>query len=304
MKKVILLATAWEPDYWGKPKTAPYPKRKYSELSDWETLSKNCPLAGLGIYIKQKENDYRDRPFVYLKIKGMDCGENEQPLFDFEPIKKSYTESKELWNKLPHQNKKNLFSSIDADNLIKILKEIGETHPEEWLDLIESVKTPTDWRDYIGKYFLELKTGSLSNDEFEDRIAALLTALGFDVTQKGHKCGGEYPDGIAAFEGKYAIVYDCKNSVDFIPIAEDKRALKKYWDDEKKVHEDKNLFCAFIAKSFGKVEKDVFYFSVDAILYLLYKKLIMGSKFSLSPFKKVLTDNMNLTIETINNEWI
>jgi len=308
MKKVILLATGWEPDYWEKPKIAPYPTKKYSDLSDWETLSKNCPLAGIGIYIKQtlkgKVHDYSNKQFVYLKIKGMDYDRRtKEPLFDFEPIQKSYTESKKLWNKLPDENKK-LFSSIDADNLIKILKEIEEEPPKEWLNLIESGKTPSYWYDYIGKYFLELKNGGLSNDEFEDRIVALLTALGFDVTQKGHKLGGEYPDGVAAFEDEYAIVYDCKNRVNFIPTAEDKRAIRKYLEDEKKVRKEKNLFCAFIAKSFGEVQKDIFYFSVDAILYLLYKKLIMGFKFSLSPFKKILDDKMNLTIDTIDKEWI
>ncbi len=83
-----------------------------------------------------------------------------------------------------------------------------------------------------------------------------------------------------------------------------KRALERYLDDEKKVGKEKYKFSAFIAKSFGEEQRDIFYFSVDAMLYLLYKKLIIGSKFSLSPFKKILDRNINVTIETIDKEWL
>jgi len=55
MKQVILLATDWASDYWESNKEAPYPKTKYTELPGWEELSKNCPLAGLGIYSKLKK---------------------------------------------------------------------------------------------------------------------------------------------------------------------------------------------------------------------------------------------------------
>jgi hypothetical protein len=204
---------------------------------------------------------------------------------------------------LPSENNK-FFSAIEAGQLINILKQIGEEPPKEWLDLTKLDAISVDWRDWIGKYFLELKTGSLSDNEFEDRIFCLLTALGFHVTQKGHIIEGEYCDGVATFESEYAIVYDCKNTVDFIPSAENKRALDKYLGDEKKTRKEKYLFSAFIAKSFGERQRDVFYFSVDAMLYLLYKKLIIGSEFSLSPLKKILTNNMSVTIETIDKEWL
>jgi hypothetical protein len=85
MKQVILLATCWASDYWESGKEAPYPKTKYTELPGWEELSKNCPLAGLGIYIKQKENI----PFVYLKITEMRYDPNTHaPYFNFQVIKK------------------------------------------------------------------------------------------------------------------------------------------------------------------------------------------------------------------------
>lgn len=108
----------------------------------------------------------------------------------------------------------------------------------------------------------------------------------FEVTQKRHKIKGDHCDGVATFK-KYGIVYDCKNTANFIPIAENKRLFKKYLRDERSTHK-KALYGAFIAKSFGEEQRgDIFYFSIESLLYLLYKKLIMGSKFTLSPFRKI-----------------
>jgi mRNA-degrading endonuclease YafQ of YafQ-DinJ toxin-antitoxin module len=304
MKQVILLATRWASDYWESDKEAPYPKTKYTELPGWEELSKNCPLAGLGIYIKLKKNDLTNIPFVYLKITGMRYDTNTHtPYFNFRVIKKSKTESKRLLDRLPKEKKK-LFSSIEAGQLINILNEIGEEPPKEWSELIELVGREVSWENYIGEYFFKLKDVNISDSEFEDIVAKLLNALGFDITQKGHKIKGEFADGIAAFENDYAIVYDCKNTYNYNPTANDKRALEKYFDGERKVRKEKYLYKAFIAKSFRGVQRDIFYLPVDSLLYLLYKKLTMGSKFTLSPFKKILDDNISLTIETIDKEWL
>jgi hypothetical protein len=304
MKQVILLATAWGSDYWDSDKEAPYPGRKYTDLPGWEELSKNCPLAGLGIYIKQKDKDYFAQSFVYLKINGMRYDtDSDTPFFSFKVIKKATASSKSLVDKLPSEARK-LFWAMNADDLIKILSEIGETPPKEWLALLGSVRTSACWRDYIGTYFLDLQSETLSNDEFEDRVAHLLTALGFDVTQKGHKIKGEYADGIATFdENECAIVYDCKNTVDFVPTAESVRALEKYFEDEKKVHRGKSLYKAFIAKSFTGGQRATFFLPVDSLLYLLYKKLTMGSKFTLSPLRKILDSDISLTTEMIDKEW-
>jgi len=147
VKKVIALGTTWEPDFWEKPQKAPFLKRTYRQLPDWEDLSKNCPLAGLGIYIKQKEKDYKNKPFVYLKIKGMRYNAGtEEPHFFFEPIKKSSTESRTLLDRLLDELgvdiKKKLFLSINPEKLINILRDIGEEPPKEWFDLIGLVGTP------------------------------------------------------------------------------------------------------------------------------------------------------------------
>lgn len=170
---------------------------------------------------------------------------------------------------------------------------------------MEIKKEIVHWRDYVGKYFLEIEKGALSNDEFEDRVAVLFSALGFRVNQKGHKIPGEYPDGIASFDNDYAIVYDCKNTQNFIPSAEDERAIKKYLKDEEKIRSERNIYCTFVTKSFKiKNKKDVLYLQINPLLYFLYKKMSIGSKFTLSPFKKIVDDFIPFEIETIDKEWV
>lgn len=59
LDKVLILTTGWEEDYWEKEKEAPYSGRKYTDLSEWDSLRENCPIAGLGIYTKYRKNDFR-----------------------------------------------------------------------------------------------------------------------------------------------------------------------------------------------------------------------------------------------------
>ncbi|MGB9853143.1 MAG: hypothetical protein ACPLPX_09825 [Candidatus Kapaibacteriota bacterium] len=304
MKKILLLATAWEPDYWESDKEAPYPKTNYADLPEWDDLSKNCPLPGIGRYIIQKNKDYSSNQFVYLKITGMRYDPStKQPYFDFKTLMKSKTESYKLKDHLPKFNQNKLFFAIESEKLIEILKNIGEDPPEEWLKLIEIKEEIIHWKDYIGKYFLEMEVKTLSNDEFEDRVFVLLNAIGFNVTQKGHTLPGEYPDGIASFDD-YAVVYDCKNTSSFSPSSADIRATTKYLEDEKKIRREKNMFSAFIAKSFGQQSSgDIFYFTINSLTYLLFKKLLLGSEFTLDPIKKILTNKTPLTTDLIDKEW-
>lgn len=303
MKRIVLLKTSWEIDYWSKPREAPYPNRKYFDLHDWEALSKKCPLPGLGIYIKQKDRDYTFVRFVYVRIKGMRYDSiTGQPYFEFDPIQESTTESWQLTNKLPAENRP-LFSSIQSDTLINILKNIGENPPKEWISLIELKETIISWQDYIGKYFLEIESKNLSNEEFEDRVSDLLRALGFDVIQKGHMIPGAYADGIFSLDN-YAVVYDCKNTSNFFPSESEKRAIDRYLQDEIKVLKEKKIYSAFIAKSFEEISRgDIFYFNVNSLIYLLCKKIQIGSKFVLDPIKKILENKTPLTNENIDKEW-
>jgi hypothetical protein len=195
----------------------------------------------------------------------------------------------------------------DADVTEKVLSLFPITPSEmENLDkLFGPEKITFSWRDYIGKYFLEIESNDLSYEGYEDRIAVLLFSLGFIVTQKGHKIMGEYADGIAAFTDDHAIVYDCKNMQDFFMTATEERAIKKYLEDEKNTRNEKHLFGAFIAKGFrGIPKKEILYISTETLLYLLYKKLILGAKFNLLPFKKICTNSILLSREIIDKEWL
>jgi len=308
MCKVLLLATGWNETYWDSPKEAEYRGKSYEELPEWESLARNCPLPGIGIYIKQKGKDFSSRHFVYLKIKGMRYESNSKmPYFDFETVKQSNTPSCELVGRLG--GRVPLFSIKDCSEIRKVLQELGETPSSTWEDLLSPEQNTTSqarytWEDYIGKYFLDIKDTNISNNEFEDRVCALLTAIGFEVEQRGHRVPGEYPDGIAFVEG-YGLVYDCKNSTDYRPTTDDKRAIRKYLEDEKKAYENKTLFPVFIAKSFRSYdEKDIYYLDVEALNYLLYKKICLGSKFNLSRIKKLLDNKTTLNRDIIDKEWL
>ena len=50
-------------------------------------------------------------------------------------------------------------------------------------------------------------------------------------------------------------------------------------------------------------KRDIFYLPMNSLLYLLYKKLILGAEFSLSPFKKILHDSIPFNDKIIDKEW-
>jgi hypothetical protein len=306
MCKVLLLATGWSGTYWISPKEADYPGRSYKDLPEWESLARNCPLPGIGIYIKQKGKDFSSRHFVYLKIKGMRYDSNsETPYFDFEPVGQSNKRSRELADRLG--GRVPLFSVKDCSEILTTLQSLAETPPSASEDLLSPEQNTTSqarytWKDYIGRYFLDIENENISNNEFEDRVCALLTAIGFEAKQQGHIKPGEHPDGVA-FVGDYGLVYDCKNSTDYRPTTDDKRAILKYLEDEKKAYESKTLFPVFIAKSFRSYnEKDIYHLDVEALNYLLYKKICLGSKFNLSRIKKLLDNKTTLNRDIIDSE--
>lgn len=303
--RILILCTAWGSDYWETPKEAPYPKRQYTALPEWETLASNCPLAGLGVYIKQRvsgeERDYRDKNFVYLKIKGMRYDKNtKQPYFNFEPIKTSKTSSKRLLEQLPSIP---LFSAIKSEDLLNILKILGEQPLQEWVKLIIFEKPTKSWRDYIGVRFLELIDKDVGDTEFEDRVAELFKALGFKVSQLRHKVVGEYPDGEINFDEDIILVYDCKNSYDFVPSAEDRRKLDQYIEDAKNKYKNKEVYGIFVAKSFGSSQPSHLFFSVGSLVYLLHKKMVLGRTFTLAPFRKIIRRKEYLDQTLIDTEW-
>jgi len=309
MCKVLLLATGRRRTYWNSPDEADYSRRSYRDLPEWESLARNCPLPGIGIYIKQKQNDFSSQYFVYLKVKGMRYDLiNETPYFDFEPVGQSNTPSSGLVDKLGGSVP--LFSAKDCSEILTVLQALRETPPSAWKDLLSPEQNTTSqarytWEDYIGKYFLDIKDTNISNNEFEDRVCALLTAIGFEVEQRGHRVPGEYPDGLAFIDEEYGLVYDCKNSSNYRPTTDDNRAIRKYLEDEKKANRSKTLFPVFIAKSFASNdEKDIHHLDIEALNYLLYRKICLGSKFNLSRIKKLLDNKVTLNRDIIDKEWL
>jgi len=291
-KSVLVLYTAWQQDYWEKGKEAPYRKRSFEELSNWNELEKSLPIPGIGVYMRQREKDYRQRNFVYLRIKGMRYGELREPYFDFEPIRRGEQTSAALLDKIGQHK---LFESHPVDQLIEILKELGEEPPSDWLRLAKE-RVEEDWRSWIGSYFLRAES-DISNDGFEDVIADIFRAIGFSVEQMGHRVHGNNPDGILVTSLPYdfAIIYDCKNSREYYPNQDDKRALEDYLTRHKVEVKAKcgyitNVYSCFVAKSFdsklssaSEVGADVL-LDLRSLLYILYKRLRMGSKFTLVPF--------------------
>ena len=137
MKKILILATSWEPNYWGTEKEAPYEGLKYTDIPDWDALAKECPTAGIGIFKKHKEKDYSLTQFMYLTIKGMQHNpETGAPYFWVRPIKRSRVTSSRLERGLPDDNQ-GWFSAIEEPLLTEILKNLGERQPEAWLELLK-----------------------------------------------------------------------------------------------------------------------------------------------------------------------
>jgi len=291
-KSVLILYTFWSPDYWEKGKEAPYPKRSYEELSNWNELEKSLPVPGIGVYMKQREKDYRQRSFIYLRIKGMRYGGLREPYFDFEPIRRAEKTSAALLDKIGQHK---LFESRPLDQVIETLKGLGEEPPSDWLRLAKE-RVKEDWRSWIGSYFLRAES-DVSNDAFEDIIADIFRAIDFSVEQMGHKVHGNNPDGILVPPPPYdfAIVYDCKNSSEYYPSEDDKRALEDYLTRHKlevkaKYRYITDAYSCFVAKSFkrellsaSEVGADIL-LDLGSLLYILYKRLRMGSNFTLVPF--------------------
>jgi len=311
-KRVIVLYTAWKIDYWENPSEAPYPNRSYKELPNWNELRDSLPLPGIGVYIKQREKDYAERPFIYLRIKGMRYDHRGQPYFDFEPISQGNSRSMDFSLKI---GKHPLFEALSFDEAMRILNELAEKPPESWQKLAQAEKL-AEWRDWIGKHYLHVESEDISNDSFEDLVAELFTALGFEVEQMGHKKYGTYPDGKLVTPSPYdfALIYDCKNTKNFYPTEDDKRALKNYID---KFNADikaeyghiKTVYSCFVAKSFAssltsasEVGADIL-LDTTSLIFLLYKRLRLGIKFRLTPLKDACEYKLKLSIKLINDKW-
>lgn len=310
MKEVVVLSTYWEPNYWERDKVAPYPQRSIESIRH---MRNKVPIAGIGVYSKGKGRDYTHRPPCFLIIRNISENEKGEPQFDFHFI--SQMQGKTSAQFFSETHKRELFYSLSEEEAFSVLEKLGSTPPQEWQELLEEKSSLLpSWLDWIGGHFQGIKQ-TVSNNDYEDKIAEIFTALGFDVEQLGHKQEGEYPDGIA-YSKNFAIIFDCKNRNNYFLNAEDKRAITRYVQHEKRrIEERRNIekvYFAIIAHSYSKVENvsDIeketsskgLLLTSEAMICLLYKKIALGPKFLLTDFEELITSKV-IDIESIRNVY-
>jgi hypothetical protein len=310
MTEVLVLNTYWEPNYWEKDRVAPYPQRSIDSIKH---LKDRTPFAAIGVYIKGKGKDYTSRPPCFLIIKHLSENEKSEPKFDIQFISQMQGVTSAAFIK--ETPRMDLFYTITEEKTRIILEKLGVTPPQEWQSLLGEKTIPvTSWLDWIGKYFQEIQL-IVSNNDYEDRIAEIFTALGFEVEQLGHKQEGEYPDGIA-YSKNFAIIYDCKNRNNYFLNAEDKRAVTRYVQHEKRrIEERRNIdrvYFAIIAHSYSRIEKinDIeketgskgLLLTSESMLYLLYKKIGLGPKFLLADFEELVI-NKAIDVESVKSVY-
>jgi len=308
--EILIMCTYWEPDYWETDKVAPYPKRSIKPI---QHLKDTLPLAGIGIYTKGKDKDFTAHSPCFLIIKNITENVKGEPQFDFHYVSKmpsiaSYT----LLNEIGIRN---LFFSLSEEKVLPILEKLSIKLPPEWQNLLETKTLPSpSWLDWVGRHFQDIMQ-TISNNEYEDRVAEIFSALGFDVEQLGHKKEGEYADGIA-YSKDFAIIYDCKNRTNYFLNANDKRAIIKYVQRAKKRIEERKkierVYFAIIAHSYdqvenmGDIEKETsskgFLLTSEVILYLLYRKFSLGPSFLLTDFEELIS-NQVIKIEDVEDTY-
>jgi len=310
LKEVLVLCTYWSGDYWESDKVAPYPKRSIESV---RRLKDTLPLAGIGVYSKGKGRDFSTQPPSFLIIKDITENEKGEPRFDFQYVSKMQGITSSTF--LNEVGVRDLFFNVSGEKAMSILERFDIKPPIEWQKLLEAELSSTPlWRDWIGKRFQEILQ-TISNDDYEDRIAEIFKALGFEVEQLGHKKEGEYPDGIA-YSKDFAIVYDCKNKSNYFPIANDRRAMTQYVRHEKRRIEERigieKVYFALIAHSYegtekiSEVEKETsskgFILTSEIMLYLLFKKMSLGPSFLLADFEE-LASNQVITMESVERVY-
>ena len=304
MEEILVLCTSWEVDYWEIDKIAPYPKRSIKPV---EHLKNALPMPAIGVYIKQRERDFTNRPPCFLIVRDISENDKGEPLFDFHFVAK--IEGVTSHGFLSEIGGKGLFFTVPQKKSLKALRKFGIEPPAKWKMLLEE-KTQPSWLDWLGKRFQEILQ-PISNPEYENRVAEIFNALGFEVEQMGHKREGEYPDGII-YSRDFVVVYDCKNRSNYFLDAKDKRAMIRYVKySKRRIKEQRDIdkvYFAFVAHSYGNVknisdiEKETstkgLLFTSEALVYLTFKKLSLGRSFLLADFEELIS-NQIIAMESI-----
>ncbi|MEM0010723.1 MAG: hypothetical protein QXJ62_07280 [Nitrososphaeria archaeon] len=298
MKEVLVLCTSWAEDYWENDRIAPYPRRSLKSI---QQLRNNLPIAGIGAYIKQKGRDFSSRSPCFLIVRNIDENEKGEPQFDIHFISKM--EGIPSSKFLGEVGARDLFSAIPQEKVLGVLDKLSVKPPLEWKTLLEE-EFLLSWQDWVGKRFQDILK-PISNPDYEDKVTEIFNALGFEVEQMGYKKEGEYPDGVI-YSKDFAIIYDCKNRVNYFLDTKDKRAMINYVQYAKRRIEEQRgisrVYFAFIAHSYGKVENisDIeketstkgLLLTSEALLYLIFKKLSLGRSFLLADFEGLISNQI------------
>jgi len=316
MKKILIMLTYWQnpgdpidrSSYWYIDKVAPYPKLSFPE--ELEKIEKCLPSPAIGIYWKGRGKDFTHQEPAFLKVRNVSRNERNEPQIEFKFLTKvSGATSQDFINLL---GRPNLLFTITHNQFEEIQSRFEIVPPKEWLDLLKEKKSLESWKDYIGKRFLKIFDPNLTQNQYEDIVAAVFTTLDFDTEQLGYKESYKrVPDGYLytppAEETKYWITYDCKHS-NFYLNAEETRKMKEYINKGKEtVNVKKGInpskgFFLFVAKgfdikgdfnkNFNEIESDTrtkgVLLNSEVLLYILYKKLKMGYKFRFAEFRGLI----------------
>ena len=309
MREILVLCTWWEADYWESDKVAPYPKMPIKPVQHLKTV---LPLAAIGVYTKGRGRDFSSRSPCFLIVRNIDENEKGEPQFDFHFVAriKGIT-SLGFLNEIGDYG---LFFSVPQEGILEVLSKFHIEAPKEWKMLLDEKIQPS-WLDWVGKRFRGVLK-PISNPEYEDRVAEIFNALGFEVEQMGYKREGEYPDGIF-YSRDFAVVYDCKNRSNYFLDAKDKRAMIRYVQYAKRrIREQKRIekvYFAFTAHSYKKMLKNLStieketstkgaLFTSENLLYLLYKSLSLGPRFLLVDFEELISGQI-VRRETIDKVY-
>ena len=204
-----------------------------------------------------------------------------------------------------------LFSIFNEDAIIEnILHSLNEVFPTIGgnsvnINPIQRTSVEPPFISYIGNNFLDLLQNNLSNDEFEDRVYELLVALGFKVEQRGKLVFGSFPDGYAKIDDKNILVYDCKNSNNFILTQQAINSMNNYLQDAHLKFPNCNLIPVFIARGYNinNARSGFFFYKIKPLLYLLYKKLKRGIDFNLNNLLPIIRNRQDVDEITIDNNF-
>jgi len=145
MNTALLLTTGWTENFWQDRKVIDF-GFNFSNLTsiDLVTLANSCPLVGIGIYGNAKGHDFSYKPVEYIRIDKITTHDKKQ-YFYFERIGTSSILSSTFKAKLLARE---LVTKLPHEALLKILTDLGEKPPADWLKLLHN-PTPTNGHKHV-----------------------------------------------------------------------------------------------------------------------------------------------------------